>query len=454
MKMAETQVDVSNSHEDLGKKGQVKSSVRDLLLVAGPKVGAGGLQILTNLLLVRSLGPERSGVLFVCITGIILGDAVVGSALDVAVVRLATSVRDVGSDRSLEVQKTAMVAKLLGFVLLALPVGIWARRLSAVLFHQDSDPRLLMLSACALFGLLALRSIQTYFQIAGRFLLFGVADSLHSVARFGGTGALLALGVATPANVLMLYALGPPVVVLALLPTAARDLLAARFSNRALRELTNILRWYLGAAAAGSVNSRMDIMFVSALAGTAQAGIFSAAQVFVIPFQLIGMYLGVVLAPRIMPLWEKGLLGPLFFRFQAWAGAASIATFAIAFLAAGKLTAVLLPHRFASASGIVLLLLPSSLMALMNFPWTVTFLMFTHPRLLFLAEICAVPILVIAYRLSIASYGAAGAAAVTSGFALAKTALYHIVASWTLRRGSNGDFHGSSVVQPVEGVVL
>src|SRR5579871_421868 len=110
-------------------------SLKAVLWVAGPKVASGALQLLFNWLLVRHLGPAHSGVLFACITAILLGDAVLGSAVDMSVIKLATGRDD--ACRSSSVQKTALYAKCAGCVVIGLPVLLWARPLSALLFHDD-----------------------------------------------------------------------------------------------------------------------------------------------------------------------------------------------------------------------------------------------------------------------------------------------------------------------------
>jgi len=157
------------------------------------------------------------------------------------------------------------------------------------------------------------------------------------------------------------------------------------------------------------------------------------------PLQLIGMYMAIVFAPRILPLWEQGRLSPVYHKFQAWNILASLLIFGLAILFAGKGAAMLLPSSYRGSATLMLWLLPSALTALINFPWTVSFLMFTHPRFLLVLEVSALPVLVVLYRLFVTSHGAFGAAAVTSGFALVKTAIYQIVASRTIRRRSSRD---------------
>jgi len=419
----------SSSASELGPK----KAIGEFVCVAGPKIAAGGGQLLANLLLIRRLGPAHAGVLFVCITAIILSDAVLGSSLDIAVLKLATSGEGRKASTSLRIQKAALVGKVLSCFLLAIPVLIFSHAISERLFQQFSDPRYLVLALSGLLGLLMVRSAQTYFQIAGRFRLYGITDLLHSLAKYGGIGILLAFGAKIPVEYLTVYACGPLLVGIVLLLTLIRPVVMARFSWVTLTELWWSFRWYLGSAAAASINTRMDVLLLAAAAGATQAGLFSAAQVICMPIQLIGMYLAVVFAPRIMPLWEQGRLAPIYHRFQFCTIAGAIVIQGLAILLVGKLSVLILPPAYRGATAIILFLLPSALTALINFPWTVSLLMFAHPRFLLVFELTALPVLALLYRAVCSRQGALGAATVTSGFAIVKTVIYQLLASRTAR---------------------
>lgn len=413
----------------------MKKSVVDLLWVASPKVASGGLQVATNLLIVQQLGPERAGVVFVCVTAILLADAVFGSALDLAVVRLATSQTPGTTSSGPQVQKAALAIKTVACLLLAVVVALWSRQFSGLLFHAERDAPLLLLSVVAFFGLLVVRSLQTWFQVAGHFRAYGLTDLLHSALRFGGIGALFALDAMSPLALLTLFAVVPLALAGAVLSgSSAGAVIATPLSRPAVHDVRTIAAWYLGAAALASINTRVDLLFVSAVAGPAQAGLFAAAQLFVQPFQLLGMYLGVVLAPRVLPLWEGGGLASLYIRMQIAAGVVSAVVFFAAIAGADRIADRLLPASYDGTATIALVLLPSALLALLNFPITVSFLMFTHQRMLVVLEGCALPLLVLLYREMVAAYGAAGAAAVTSGYAIVKTAIYQVVAGRAIRR--------------------
>jgi len=173
---------------------------------------------------------------------------------------------------------------------------------------------------------------------------------------------------------------------------------------------------------------------VSSLSGAAQAGVFSAAQNLTVPFQLLGQYLSVVFTPRIMPLWSSGRLERVYWLFQCGALLLCLAGLAAFLLGIGLLIPGVLPASYLPAAAVAKWLLPAALTAIINFPWTVPFLLFTHPRFLFAMDAVALLVLSGIYYVAILRHGALGAAIVTTSYALLKTGVFQFLAFRTLRR--------------------
>src|SRR4051794_24670858 len=114
---------VSGSDTATAESPPVSQSAAEFALVAVPKALGAGIQLFVNILLLRVLGPEISGVLFVCISSVLLGDAVLGSALDLAVLRLATGRNSGRGQTALAVQKAAVLLKLAGCITVGLIAG-------------------------------------------------------------------------------------------------------------------------------------------------------------------------------------------------------------------------------------------------------------------------------------------------------------------------------------------
>ncbi len=413
---------------------ETRLPVRAFLWVAWPKLSSGGLQLLTSLLLARAMGPAEFGPLSLCLAAVLLADAVLGAAVDVGVLKLVTAQGASGSPYALQIQKAALVGKVTATCLIAMPLLLLAGPIGRAFLGNSASRGLIVLSLGALLGLLLLRSVQTHFQSEGRFALYGIADALQTVLKFGGIAVLLALHQASASGALLFYTAGPLVVAVGLLATRGRGIIAAPLRISSVRTVSEAVKWPIGAGAVGSITSRMDVFLVAAIAGPVEAGRFSAAQVLVLGFSLIGAYLGVAFAPRIMPAWESGRLAEMYVRFQTTALVACVGIFALCVLLIGPVSSWALPESYQGTAPLVLWLLPSALAAILNFPIAFSFLLFVQPRFLFGWDLVAIPALVLMYREGVLSRGALGAAAVTSIYALVKTAMVHLQVWRTLQK--------------------
>lgn len=406
--------------------------------MAVPKVLAGGLQLLLNFFLLRYFGPEYFGAISVCVTMILLVDAITGAAVDMGVVRLAPAYRSTDPAHGLRIQQAALLGKPIALLFLLLPLLIARDQVAGLLFDgREVASGLLVVTITAVLGLAILRSIQTHLQVEGNFRAYGMADVILNAIRYGGVGILLWTAVATPWRVLSLYAIAPFAASAVTFLTSGRKLFTLRIDRTALSELIATVKWYAGATAVGSFITRMDLLMVSTYAGVREAGIFSAAQVLTLVPQLIGMYMGVVFGPKIMPLYRENRLAPVYRRIQVALVIVCGVLMIVAWAGAAPLGDLLLPAAYDGATQVFLLLLPSALCSLLNFPWTVSLLLFLRPRLILLYDLCTLPFLFFAYTWAIREGNALGAAAVTTGFAVAKTIFFQVL-GWKLAIARSG----------------
>jgi len=163
----------------------------------------------------------------------------------------------------------------------------------------------------------------------------------------------------------------------------------------------------------------------------------AAANAVAIVPQLCGTYMAVVYSPRIMPLWEQGRLFAVFKTFQRNLVLACVGIYIIAAAGLSQFGTWLLPQNFARSSSVILVLLPAALCGLVNFPWTVSLLLFMRPQFLLVFEAASFVLLVPLYGYVVPAWGAIGGAAVSTGFALLKTFVYQSVA-WRVLRSQPG----------------
>ncbi len=408
--------------------------LKEFTWVAVPKSLGGVLQLAFNFVLIHALDPEGFGIVSVCVTAIILSDAVLGPSVDLGVLRTAPRYRLERPDRSLRIQKTGLVLKL-GGLLVAGAVIAWASRpLSLWLFQDVSLAPLLILSAASVFALGLLRSVQMHFQIDGRFEAYGLSDLLQSAIKYSAI-AILVVTAPSPFWILTAHLVAPFAVGVGMLILLAQPLIRSAFQWSEARDLWRQVRVYAATTALGSTVSRIDVFFVTAVAGAAQAGVFSAAYAFAMIPQLIGMYMSVVFTPRIMPMWASRRLGPVYRRFQILLALICVAAFVGVNLGFRPVANLILPASFSQSTDVFVILLPAALCSLLNFPWTVSFLLFTRPQILLLLDLAALPVLVPTYIWAVGSSGAIGAAWVTTVYALVKTVIMQLAAIQTMRRG-------------------
>jgi hypothetical protein len=67
----------------------LKRGFVELFLVALPKVVAGAATLVVNAAMLRYFGPEQFAIYSLCVTGILLTDAIMGASADLGVLRLA-----------------------------------------------------------------------------------------------------------------------------------------------------------------------------------------------------------------------------------------------------------------------------------------------------------------------------------------------------------------------------
>jgi O-antigen/teichoic acid export membrane protein len=438
---------LSDRHANLPSPGRNPFSRRrivELLSVAGPKFSNGAAVLAINVLLLRFLNAEQLAAVSLCIAGILLADSIVGSAMDMGTLRLASGT--VSASESSHIQQQALYLKLLACGVAFVCFGVFGNRLWHELTREDNGRSLLLLSCFAASGLLLLRSAQIQVQIERRFGRYGLLDLAHTVLRFGGVAVLMTLRRVTPFSVMCCFAAAPLPVCAYWLLTRGRELFrGSSLDLLALKSVFRYVRWFLLTFALGAIISRIDLFLVSRWSSMRQAGMLSAAQVFALVPQMLGLYLSVLVGPRIMPQIKQGTFWDFFRRTQTLLLVAA-AGFYLAFAVSWPLwSSHLLPHKFADSGAIIQVLMPGALAGLATFPLTLAFVVFTRPRFLFTMDCISLPGLAVAYYLAIPRYGAMGAAVVTTSVNVLRAAIAQGMA-WKWARQTKSETELPSVL--------
>lgn len=396
----------------------------EFLLVAFPKALNGAATILVNILLARFLGPDAFGIFSICMTAVLLSDGVVGSAFDLGVMRLAPLARAKQRLRSLNFERAALVLKLGVAAAIASVLALFSGPLSRIAFQRSDGGRFILLSCLAALGLLTVRSVQVHFQVDKRFGLYGLVDLLNSGLKYGGIALALLLLPPSPTTLLTIVATVPWVVVGISGLTFGRTLFAWEPGIRAVvGELWEFVRWPLITFCVTTLATRLDIALLALLSNPSEVGIFSLGQTLTMIPELLGMYLSVIVAPRLMPSIRQGFFSRFFTRFQLAMLGLAIIGWGIAWVGLNLARSHLWPANYDRSEAVLWVLLPGSLAAMINFPLVVAFLMFVRPSFLFKIELLILPLAVLAYPWAIHEHGAVGAAVVATILRLLKAVL-------------------------------
>jgi len=404
--------------------------LREFLCVALPKVSGGVLTVAFNWLLLHHLGPAEFGVFALCVAGILLADGVIGSALDMGVLRLAPLYRETARARSYAIERVALWSKFALAGAAAVVISLFARPLSAALFHGAGHTTTLYLTCTAAVGMLLLRSVMVHLQVDRRFLTYGGVDLLFMVLKFGGVLVLVLAFQPDADSVLAIFAVAPLAAFgVGMLLSGSALAGSWRGHAGALGEVLGYVKWYLLTFGLAAALTKLDVFLLTLFGNIRQVGIFSGGYVFAFIPELIGMYLAVVLSPRVMIYLRDGRLQRFYRRVVLGLAAAGVLGYVLARLLMHVAAPVLLPPAFADSAEILLALLPGTLMAMVTFPLTVSYLMFTRPRFIFMVDVLTLPLVLALYYYAIREHGALGAAWATTISRTAKALVEH-VAAW------------------------
>lgn len=279
-------------------------SVLDVLLVLSGK-GATVLAVfIGGVIAARLGGPEAYGGFVSGITLALLLDGVLGTALDLEVVRSASTESE---SRQIEVQRVAFHLKWFSVALLGIVgggiVGIYG---------IDTGSLPLFPALCAALGVLLARSVAVNLQIKRRFGTYSRLDAVQSLLRLATFTLVGVAGSATAAGLLYGYALVGLLVVawgmgsgiLRGVATGVPDL------GESQRLLAPIGAMFL-IVACGAATGRGDILVLSLVVEEATLAPYGVASQVTLLLSQLALYMSVVTQPRILADQREGRLDRL-----------------------------------------------------------------------------------------------------------------------------------------------
>ena len=405
----------------------MKAALFQAACVAIPKGLGGVLTVALNGVLITRMSPAEFGVYAICLTLVLMLDGVLGAAVDMSAIKLASARRLHDPSGAVAIEQWAVLAKVVAFAVLAFCAMVVAEPIANMLFHR-SDTLLLAVVAAVGMGVLLQRSLFLNLQLRQRFEAYAGLELFAQSLRVAGVVLVIVL---VPVNALTLMAA-------ALAGTALTGIVGARIARVPAswpnwrrhdgREFGRTLRWMLITFAFSAVLARIDVLLLTRGSTIEQVGIFAAAMVFAQIPELLGMYLGVVFSPQVAPASAAGRLRRMMAQVATVLLLLAMLVFGVALLGL-HLAADWLPVAYARSVDVFIPLLLASVIGMIAMPVAVPFIMFVRPARILQYDLLTLPVLLVAYHFAIESHGALGAAWVSGSARTLKSVVLQ-AAAW------------------------
>lgn len=350
------------------------------------------------------------GLVSFCLSYLLAIDALLGAAIDLGIARQTTAHKLGPPIHRLE--KAGIVWKICIGAAVLLSLSLTGEYIGERFFSNRNAAATLQLWAAAATVMLLIRSLQFYFQSRHMFRAYGLTDFSHTVLRLSLLGAAVSAKGATPSLVMVCYlAAGGLILTLAICvlwrgaawsahPATVQDL------NRVWVEAKPAM----ASSGLGIVITRMDLFFLAALTDPASLAFYSAALTVAMIPEIVASYVSPVFLPRIQPACADGTIGHTLHRINRavyWVcGAGLIAGYFLT----PPLLAAIAGDRYAPSGALLPVLLAGTVAISTIFPVTLNFLLLRNPRMVFLIDAVALPLLAAVYWFAIPAYGITGAA--------------------------------------------
>lgn len=409
----------------VGSGAPLKPHARPIVLVTGAKVIGGVSLLALNVWVAQHLSPAAYGLFAIASTGSLLVDGVVGSAVDLAVLKRTDTVP---GDAISAAERAGLILKL------GVGGALCAGAAAIALVAGPAAATIAVLSMVTGAGLLMLRSALVYLQLRARFGRFALIDLAHTAARWGAVAAIVAAVSSSAAVIAGLATAAWAVAGLAMVSTGLGTPAGANRQPSDLSGVARAARVALATTAVGAIVARLDLFLIGAFGTAADAGIFGAASTIALAPMWLGAYLAPVFSARILPYCRDQRLAPLFRSVQRGLLALAIVGVGAGVLAGPYLIERLLPAEYAAAGEVVPVLLVAGAAGFVTFPLVLHTLLILSPRAYLVMDLASLPILIPLYVIAARQSGAIGVAWVTAVAAFVKAAIAQVTAAAAVRR--------------------
>ena len=392
---------------------------RDIVLVVASKAINGTTTLALNLYAVHYLPPAEFGALTLCTTLLVLLDGMVGSALDLAVVKLRPLEKLTANGSPVE--RAAIGLKTIGCLIFGSILTIFAPQLGMLFLHRGDARSLFFAWSVAATAILTMRSTQLALQLRERYRSFACVELLNTGLRIGLVVWALHHGHRSGLSIITCFAIASCAAMCVGLAT--------------LIKISGILKWWaldgaglvlksagnaLATYGVSALVSRMDVLVLAVMAPPVELGLYGSAMTLATIPEIAATYLAPAFLPRIEPYCRQGVFGRFFIRLHVLLYALMALAYAALLWIIPRFGGDILPAKYAPALAVTLVLLPGTLATASIFPLSLNLLMLKGSRIFLYFDLFAAPLLVVVYNFS-SKRGILTVAAVTAVVRVSKT---------------------------------
>lgn len=408
----------------------------DIGLVVSAKVLSVGALFTCSLVAARELPVPAYGHFAAALGMVLLLDAVLGSPLDLAVIRFGTLFSGQPS-RFQALQILLLRGKILaGFVAVAAGIAFGEPIADAVL--AGAPPLLAVTALCTLLAMLVMRGYMVQIQVQQRFQLYSAMDIVQALLRFLGVGLILGgFGVVSATGFLAVF--GGAVAVVLLTVAVAMPQPVWSCPLPAPDDRARLARYVLGTSGvvvAGTITGRADLPLVSTVLGAEAAASYGIGVQLAMAGTMLATYVGIVTQPKILALVRAGRMERALALNAAGALALAVLIGLVQATVLDEIVATLFGEVYRASAPLVGVLLWGTCIDFMIMPLLLPYAIQLEGRVALSGELAITGLFLVVSPLALA-FGAIGMAWLVTIIRLIKLCFYAVVFGKTQSR------HGS-----------
>ncbi len=383
------------------------------MVTVGKTLGLG-LTMLTNIIIVRQLGPEEYGIFAIGFAIIFVLNGVIGEAMDFGVLKAFPLYRESNDDKARLSINITFKIKMLLCLLLFLTAVVLDDHLTLLFLNSSENIWIISVSALGFWSMTMLKSVSTYFQANEKFRSYLLAELSNTVLKFIGVLTLLYLGTMTALSALSVFTLIPLIVFLMVVKMVPpRFFWTKEVDRETLSYILNFNKWVILSFALSAIYGRLDVFILGLMRDAGDVGLYSAAFNLGMLPEIAVSFVVIVLYPKIISYYRKGVLKEYFKKSIALTLPVCILAVILSYLLARPVIELFYTETYAESVPIFQIIIIGYIMGWLVLPLAAPLIMMVRPRLFVLIELVNLMLISTGYYLAVPLYGPIGAAYVS-----------------------------------------